>query len=201
VLDAGRLMGSLTEGRSKFDYCLEAAMQLVQTALRGGDQVGVLAFAQEILAFVPPRKTPDQLQRVLDGVGSLHPVNTESQYEQAMLWLKVRVRRRSLVVVFTDLVDEVASEALLAALGVLRPRHLPLCVAVSEVEWRTLLESEPRQVRELYERTVLQELQRRRTQALGRLIHRGALAVDLPASHLTSGTLQSYLEVKQKGLL
>ncbi len=201
LLDVGRLMSAISEGKTKLDYALEAAVHLAHTALAGGDQAGILAFADRVISFIPPKRTPEQLQFILEGTLSLRPVLVEPQYEQALLWFRSRVPRRSLVVIYTDLLDEVASENLLAAVSLLRPLHLPLCVAIRESEWDELLSHPPSEVRGLYERAVLQELLRQRSKALGGLAQKGALAMDLPPSRLTIGTMERYLEVKRRGLL
>jgi len=201
LLDVGRLMSAESEGRTKLDHALEAAVHLAHTAISGGDQAGILAFADRVISFIPPRGTPEQLQLILEGTISLRPALVESQYEQALLWLRSQVRRRSLVVIYTDLLDEVASENLLSAVSLLRPLHLPLCVAIRESEWDELLTHPPTKVEGVYERAVLQELLRQRSKALGGLVQKGALAMDLPPSKLAIGTMERYLEVKRRGLL
>ena len=201
LLDVGRLMSAVSEGKTKLDHAIEAAVHLAHTALKGGDQTGILAFADRVISFIPPKRTSQQLQFILEGTLSLRPVLVESQYEQALLWLRWKVRRRSLVVIYTDLLDEVASENLLAAVSLLRPLHLPLCVAVRESEWDEVLGQSPSRVEGVYERAILQELLRQRSKALGGLVQKGALAMDLPPSKLSLGTMERYLEVKRRGLL
>lgn len=201
LLDAGRLMGALSEGKNKLDHALEATIQLVQTALSTGDQAGVLAFSDRVIFFVPPKRTRDQLQIIMEQTLQLRPSLVEPQYEQAFLWLQAHIRRRALVVIFTDLLDESASENLLSAVTLLRPRHLPLCVTIRESEWDDLIKTTPSSVEEIYERSALQESLRQRSKALKRLIQKGALAMDVPPGRLSSATLERYLEVKQRGLL
>lgn len=201
LLDMGRLMGAITEGMSKLDHALEAAVHLTHTALSGGDQVGFLAFADRVVSFVPPRKTRIQLQAILDETVSLQPMTVESHYEEAFLWLRSRVRRRSLAVLFTDLLDEIASENLLEAVGLVRPRHLPLCIAIRDGQWDDVLNRPPSRVQDVYEKSVLQECLRQRKRAMGRLYQKGALAMDVPPAKLTVDTVERYLEVKRRGLL
>jgi uncharacterized protein (DUF58 family) len=201
LLDAGRLMGAFSEGKNKLDHALEAAMQLVQTALSGGDQAGVLAFSDRVISFVPPKRTPQQLQTIMEGTLPLRPTLVEPQYEQAFLWLQTHISRRSLVVIFTDLLDESASENLLSAVTLLRPRHLPMCVTIRASEWDDLISAMPSSVEEIYERSALQESLHQRRMALKRLVQQGALAMDLPPGKLSLATMERYLEVKQRGLL
>ena len=201
LLDLGRLMGAITDGKSKLDHALEAAVHLIHTALSGGDQVGFLAFADRVVSFVPPKKTRIQLQTILDETVSLRPHTVESHYEEAYLLLRTVVRRRSLTVLFTDLLDEIASENLLEAVGLVRPRHLPLCIAIRDGQWDEILNRPPSIVQDVYEKSVVQECLRQRKRAMGRLYQRGALAMDVPPSKLSVETIEKYMEVKRRGLL
>lgn len=201
LLDTGRLMEAVTEGRSKLDHALEASVHLIQTALSGGDQVGFLAFADRVVSFVPPKKTRTQLQTILDETVSLQPLAVESHYEEAFLWLRSRIRRRSLAILFTDLLDEIASENLLEAVGLVRPRHLPLCIAIRDDQWDVVLNRPPSQIQDVYEKSVLQECLRQRKRAMGRLFQKGALAMDVPPAKLSVETIEKYMEVKRRGLL
>jgi uncharacterized protein (DUF58 family) len=138
---------------------------------------------------------------ILEATLSLQPRLVEPQYEQAFLWLRFKLRKRSLVVIFTDLLDEVASENLLNAVALLKPRHLPICIAIREAEWDLLMSRSPSRVQDVYERSVLHDSLRQRSKALKSLMQKGALAMDLPPSKLSFGTMERYLEVKRKGLL
>jgi uncharacterized protein (DUF58 family) len=201
ALDASRLMCALSEGRTKLDHSLESAVQLAHASMAGGDQPGIFAFSSQVIFFLPPRRSPDQLRRILEKTVSLEPRFVEPRYEEAFLWLRFRLRRRSLIVLFTDLQDEVASENLLEAVALLRPRHLPLCVAVRQTEWDRLMNQAPSTAYGVYERSVLQQSLRQRRKALGVLLQKGALVTDLPPSRLSFGVVQQYLDVKRRGLL
>lgn len=201
IIDAGRLMCSRSEGKTKLDHALEAAIRLIHAALAGDDLAGILVFNDRILTFIPPKKGPGQLQLILDATVSLTPKLVEPQYEKALLLFKSKVKKRSLVVLFTDLLDEVASENLLTSLALLRPTHLPLCVAVRDSEWDSLLKQRPEDAAGIYKRAVLHETLRQRHMGLKGLVKKGALALDLIPSELSAKTLERYMEVKRRGLL
>jgi uncharacterized protein (DUF58 family) len=176
-------------------------VHLIHTALSGGDQVGFLAFADRVVSFVPPKKTRTQLQSILDETISIRPLAVESHYEEAFLYLRSRIRRRSLAVVFTDLLDEIASENLLEAVGLVRPRHLPLCIAVRDGQWDEVMNRPPSRVQDVYEKSVLHECLHQRKKAMGKLFRKGALAMDLPPAKLCVETIERYMEIKRRGLL
>ena len=201
LLDTGRLMGAVSAGKTKLDHALEALGTLVHAVLSGGDQAGILAFSDRVISFVPPKRTPEQLQAILEATLHLRPLPVETRYEQAILRLRSKVRRRSLVVIFTDLMDEVSSEELMVAVTLLSPRHLPLCVAIRDSEWDDLMSGPPTGTQQVYERVALHETLRQRAKGLRSLVQKGALAMDLPPSRLSVATLERYMYVKKRGLL
>ncbi len=77
--------------------------------------VGVLAFASDVRAFLPPRKGSEHLRLLTESLYRAEAALEESDYGRAYDFAFARSSRRSLVVLFTDLVDPDASSTLLAA--------------------------------------------------------------------------------------
>ena len=150
VLDAGRMMTARVLGKTKFDHGLNAALLLTRSALELGDNVGVTAIAREILCFVPPSKGPRHFGRILDSTYTLEPKLEEPRFYLALSDLSRKLRTRSLVVIFTDLIDERASSGLIRYNLGLLPRHLPLVVVMSDNEIINVADAVPTQERDLY---------------------------------------------------
>jgi uncharacterized protein (DUF58 family) len=201
VLDAGRMMTARVLGKTKLDHALNAALLLAYAALELGDKVGAMMIAQDVLSFVPPARTPDQFGRILDSTYALEPRMEEPRFYLALSELSSKVKRRSLIVVFTDLIDERASEGLLrCSLGLL-PRHLPVVVAMSDTEVARLAESVPKDKQDLYRQGVAAEMLERRERALSRLKSAGVLVMDTPPDQISVQVLERYLDIKQRNLL
>jgi uncharacterized protein (DUF58 family) len=125
----------------------------------------------------------------------------EPRFYIALSDLSSRLKRRALIVVFTDLIDERASEGLLRySLGLL-PRHLPVVVAMSDTEVAEVAESAPVDKQDLYRKGVAAELLQRREKALSRLKSAGVLVVDTPPERISVQVLERYLDIKQRNLL
>jgi uncharacterized protein (DUF58 family) len=106
LLDCGRLMGVRASGLSKLDHAINSALVLAHVALTLGDRVGLLAFDDTTRSYVAPGRGREQLQLLLRGVQALQPVTTNSSFVEAHLQVEARLRRRGLLVCFTDLTDE-----------------------------------------------------------------------------------------------
>ena len=82
-------------------------LMLSYVALRQGDSVGLLSFSDEIHSFVPPRGGMNQMNRLLHASFDRFPQLAESRYDQAFRYLAAHCRKRSLVVLVTNVIDEV----------------------------------------------------------------------------------------------
>jgi uncharacterized protein (DUF58 family) len=201
VLDAGRMMTARVLGKTKFDHGLNAALLLTRSALELGDNVGVAAIAREILCFVAPSKGPRHFGRILDSTYALEPQLEEPRFYLALSDLSRELRTRSLVVIFTDLIDERASAGLIRYNLGLLPRHLPLVVVMSDNEIINVADSVPTQERDLYRQGVASEILNRREKLLAKLRSSGVMVVDTAPDRISAALLDQYLEIKRRSLL
>lgn len=199
VLDLGRLMVSQLGALTKADHAINAATLLAHVASRAGDWVGLLAFSARTLLFVPPRR--GQFPLLLESLYNLHPERVESDYRAVFLEAAQRIRKRSLVIVLTDLIDPEASSRLVRHLAPLARRHVVLCAALSDYELYELASRTPEVARDLYERTVAGSLLGDRQRALSALRQAGVMAFDATPASLSVAVLNHYLEVKARALL
>ena len=205
VLDAGRLMTAEAAGLSLFDHALNATLMLSHVAARNGDRVGLLSFADGIKSFTPLAGGNKATQRVIHAGYRLHPELVESDYGAAFDCLSTRVRKRSMVVLFTQVVDEVAAHDLLRLARGLMPRHLPLLVMFRDVDLDALLDTAHGGAsfseEQLYVRAAAAELSTWRDRFNVEMKKQGALILDTVPQHLTPKLINRYLEVKARHLL
>ena len=88
-----------------------------------------MAFDRTVRAVVPPRGSRAQLGRVTEAMYELEPELAESDYRGAFTETLARFRRRALVVILTDLVEQAIGETLLPALPLIVRNHLVVVAA------------------------------------------------------------------------
>lgn len=201
VIDTGRLMTADVAGVARLDYAVQAALELAYAAVQHDDNVGVMAFADGVKHYVAPGRGRAGLKRVLDVLTVLTPTLVEPDYPGAFRYLAARNRKRALTVVFTDLIDRMASEALVANLTTLRPRHLPLAVTLRNPELDLVATARPDDVRDAFRRAAAEELLRAREEALGHLRRAGVMVLDVPPARAAQAVVREYLELKRRGRL
>lgn len=203
LLDSGRLMTAETAGLSLFDHALNSTLMLSHVAARGGDNVGLMVFDNKVRMYAPPTGGANATARILKLTYDLHPALVETNFEAAFAQLGIACRKRSLIVLFTQIVDEVAGKELLRLLRGVKPRHLPILILFRDSDVDELLDpaaGPPSEVN-LYVRAAAAELTLFRDKVVRELRQRGALVLDVPTRDLTPALLNRYLEVKAQHLL
>jgi uncharacterized protein (DUF58 family) len=199
LLDLGRTMASRASELSKLDYAVNAAILLAYVAVRGGDKVGVVAFADDVIAYLALGKAKSQPFKVVQTVHALQPRLAEADYRRCFQFLNGRLKRRSLVALFTDVLDPDSSQRLISDVSMLTGRHLVFCVALSDYELGDLLEGIPSESAGLYEQTVALALREDRDKALAMLSAKGVLTLDAAPKDLSVAVVNQYLRIKQEG--
>ena len=202
AVDAGRMMTQLAGDLSRFEHALAAAMVLADTAVASGDQVGLIVFDDVVRAFVSPAKGRSALQGIRRALVGARARLVEPDYAAAFRTLAERHRKRSLVVLFTDVIDVRSSQALIAHASRGAARHLPVVVALRndalEAAART---GESADAPALYEAAAAEELLGARHEALLRMRQAGVSVLDVSPQAMTAAVVNRYLELKARALV
>ncbi|MCR6687702.1 DUF58 domain-containing protein [Pseudoxanthomonas sp.] len=199
VVDTGRRMLASEGGLSHFDHALNAALVVAWLALRQGDAVGLMATGAQP-RWVPPRRGPGALQGLLRGSFDLQPQVVATDYLAMAEELALRQRRRSLVMIASNVRDE-DSDDLLAAVRLLQRRHL---VCVASLRERVLDEALAREVEDLPGAIRAGAVARYLDQRAGAhdaLRRQRVMTLDVAAADLPAALVERYLAVKRDGLL
>lgn len=201
MLDAGRLMTATVAGLSQFDHALNATLMLSHVATRGGDQVGLVGFDSTVRAFVRPSSGPQASGKLVRAAYDLHPRLVESDYDHAFAQVALRQRKRSLLIVFTQVVDNRVAHTLLKQTRALLKLHLPLIVLFRDTDADALLEQSATSDLMRYQQGAAAELARWRGSLIGDLKGAGALVLDVAPQRFTAKLINTYLQIKARHLL
>lgn len=198
VLDAGRLLTAEIEGRARLEAAIDAALELAHSAVAHDDNVGLMVFADTVLHYVAPARGRRALRLVLETLAGVEGRLVEPNYPAAMSYLAARGRKRGLTVLFTDVIDRTASEALVAQAGSLRPRHLPLAVTLRDPALERLAAARPADLEAAYQRAAAEELLGAREAALAELRSRGVLVLDVLPDGAARAVVAQYEKLKRR---
>ncbi len=199
LLDCGRKMHARDDELSHFDHALNAILLLAHVALRQGDAVGLLTFSGE-RRWLAPRKGPAHLNLLMNAVFDLQTSSRASDYLAAARDLSVRVKKRALVVLVSNLRDEEHDE-LSTALKLLGRRHLVLLASMQERVLGQVLEENVRDLDGALRVAATQRYLEQRRRAHRTLSRSGVLSLDVEPQALPVALVNGYLDVKSRRIL
>jgi uncharacterized protein (DUF58 family) len=201
LLDRGRLMTANIQGMQRFDLGLNATLSLALAATQRGDKVGVAVFDRTVHTWIPPQRGQTHMAQIIDRLSRIQPELLEPDYVGTVNTVISRQSRRALVVILTDIVDQVASAELLNALSRLAPRYLPFCVTLRDPKVDQLAHNLTTKVAGAFEQAVAIDLLQQRQLAFAKLQQRGVMVLDAPANQMSDQLVERYLQIKLKGQL
>ncbi len=201
MLDCGRMMTNEYEHLSLLDYALNSILMLSYVALDQGDSVGMLCFSDHIHRFVPPAGGKRQMNRILHAGFDQFPRLVQSRFDQAFLYLSMHCRRRSLVVLITNVIDQVNAQQIHNYMGNLVGAHLPLIVLLRDHSVFQFADNPSPDPAVLYRSAAASQLLTWRHQVIHRMQAAGSLTLDVFPEDMTSPLVNQYLEIKAQHLL
>lgn len=199
LLDAGRVMTGVDSGISRFDHALNASLMLAHVAARGGDRVGALGFDDTLRVFMTPQAGRQASRAIIQATYDLFPRMVEPDFDLAFQSLSARVKNRTLVILFTHVIDFSAAETLVRRVRAIGRRHLPLIVCFRDLEVEAL--AHVKGDADVYLKGAAAEHLRWQRQLMRDLKRGGALVLETTARELTAKLVGRYLQIKAQRLL
>lgn len=206
LLDCGRRMRADDTqsgiGASHFDQSLDALMLMTFIALKSGDAVGAMTFgtAAGLEKRFAPRKGRQTLNELMAELGDVEPAPVFSDYLEAAAEVMRVQRKRSLIVLITNCRGEDSVE-LLAALRLLRSRHVVVIANLREQIAGALAAQPLSRPESVFEVAAALDYEQRRRDMLQRLAGAGAVLIDCEPRSLGVELVKRYTMLKRTGAI
>src|SRR5690606_2464232 len=141
------------------------------------------------------------MDAALEALYDMEPELIEPSYARAFQFIASSTKKRAFVVVLTDVVDKESSRVLINSLRLLRPRHLPLVATIGDRDLTAMVSTRPEELRDVFRQSAAEEMIHQRESALRLVESLGGLALDVTTETLAPRLLESYLRVKERGML
>ena len=117
ILDTSASMNYASNGITKFEYGCILTASLAYLILKQQDAAGLVTFSDQIESFIPPRARRGYLMEILRAIERRAP-SGETNLGKILLEVAGKMKRRGLVILVSDLLDE--PEEILKGLRLLR---------------------------------------------------------------------------------
>ena len=201
MLDCGRMMTNEYRGLSLLDYALNSILMLSYVALEQGDSVGFICFSDKIESYVPMRGGLSQMNRLLHAGFNRFPSMKQTNYDDAFLHFSKNCRRRSMVVLISNIIDDVSAAQVSGYMRTLRSRHLPVMCLLRDRAVFDYADNPSMDDSVLYRSAAAAQLLIWRNEVIQKMENAGVLSVDAFPESLTTPLVNRYLQAKAKHLL
>ena len=200
-LDTGHLMGERLGLLSKLDHAMHAALALTWAGGLAGDNVGFYSFGPRPHAFLPPRPGRAAFGHIQGACATLPQDVDETNHTLGLTVLNGKLKRRSLVVVFSDFVDSTSAELLVENLAVMQRQHLVLYVTLRDPAITARMRPAHAGLDEVAEAVAAARILQERQAVLDRLNRLGILCLDTAPDRLGPDLISRYIEIKAKEMI
>ncbi len=197
MIDCGRRMHARHGELSHFDHVLNAFLLTSHVALKQGDAVGLLSFAGD-QRWLSPLKGQHSVNTLMNHVYDLHSSTDSSDFSQAAQQLISHQRKRSLIILITNLHDEDADD-LQPAIQLLRRQHLVIVANLREQFLDDNLQQPITDFKSALAYAGTSEFLGKRHRLLETLRKQGVFIADALPHRLHVDLINEYLALKRRG--
>ena len=198
LIDCGRMMSTEIKGLSLLDYAVNASIILSFAAIKGNDSVSFTAFGSNIIKHISSSKNIKIIKKLNYTLTDLQYEFAESDYHLAFSFIKSKLSKRSLVILFTDIIDDSNIKIYHKYLSMLKKKHIMLLVLLKDKNLFNIAESIPGKYNSIYTKAAAVDLILRRNKTIYNLKRLGIEVLDLFPEEVTTTTLNKYLSIKHR---
>ncbi|BDW83767.1 hypothetical protein MACH24_32050 [Erythrobacter sp. Dej080120_24] len=196
AFDCGQAMCEPVDGLPRIDRAVSAALTCSYVALKGGDKVSLFGFAQRPQVMTPFVADSRAFHRLQSAAAGLDYEPVEPNFTLALATLTSKLKRRSLIVLFSDFTDPTAAEMMIESIGRLVNKHLVLFVTIADSELESFIEEEPGDVATLARSVTADTLLHQRQIVLQRLRRMGVDVIEAPYRQIGYRLIDKYFLIK-----
>lgn len=197
ALDCGQAMCEPVDGLPRIDRAVSAALLAAYVALKGGDRVALFGFADKPEMLTPFALDSRHFHRLQVAAAGLDYTAREPNFTLALATLAARLKRRSLIVLFSEFSDTTSAELMIESVERLVRHHLVIFVTMEDAELAQLTDAEPARLRDLAAAVAADGLARQRALVLQRLRRLGVDVIEAPWQAIGYRLIDRYLAAKQ----
>ncbi|MEH7223485.1 DUF58 domain-containing protein [Bacillus sp. JJ1566] len=201
LIDCGRMMGAELEKGNRLEKAIESALTVATAALQNGDYVSMLAFSTEVKIYVPAGKGIAHLQTILQAIYNLKVDAVESNYGAVLSYLETVQKKRSLLLLFSDVHTFVREESPLVYLRKLRQRHYFLLIGVEDSTLNERINEKPTNVQTAMLKSMAQQQMLVKKRGKRKWENHGLMMVEAKEDKLAATAVSYYIDIMNRNLL
>lgn len=201
LIDKGRVMQQAFKGMTLLDYAINASLVLSYVAVRKEDKAGLMTFNEDLDEFLQAAKSSTQMQNILEALYAQETDFGETDYSALLINVNRLIRKRSLLVLYTNFSGLNSLYRQLPYLRQLNQRHRLLVVFFADEELSNFIEQKPLDSEEYYQQIIAEKISREKQLIVTTLQQQGILSLLTTPDQLSINVINRYLEIKSRQMI
>jgi uncharacterized protein (DUF58 family) len=198
ALDAGRSSRLSAGSLDRLGTFVNVAARFAEHTVAHDDRVGLVVYAERVLALVAPTRGRIGVMRVRSALEAIGSSGAESSPLVAALQIRSLARHRSLVVLLTDLDDVTTGGELTRAVRLLQQKHFVIIAGVSVQEIDAMSSAPAHRWLDPYRSLAAREWQARTRAQLSSLRSTGTPVIASRPAELEAAILNHYSRLRRE---
>lgn len=201
AFDTGRLMGEPLQRIKKIDRAIYAGLLLGYCAMKVGDNVRSFAFASKPYHNAPAVSGTNGFAILKAQLSGIDDLPEETNHTLALTDMGSKIARRSLIVLFTDFIDEISADLMVEALQRLSKKHLIVFVAFRDEGLEGLAGAVPEAAEDVTRAVFARRLLQQRETVYATLRRMGVEVLEAETEAMAVSIVLKYLALKREDRL
>ena len=201
LIDKGRMMQMPFDEMSLLDYAINSSLVLSNIAIKKDDKAGVITFEKGFDGFLPAGKRHDQMHLILNFLYNQSTTFGESDFSNLYIQLKHRLKRRSLLLLYTNFESIHSLDRQLPYFRKLSQSHLLVVIFFENTELETLINTKPEDTLGIYQKVIAEQFAHEKIQIVKTLLRHGIQAILTKPKDLSVKVINKYIELKARQLI
>ncbi len=201
LVDKGRSMKMPFNGLSLVDYAINAALVMSNITIQKQDKAGLITFSDKIGAILPASDRPTHMNTIQEVLYNQKTRHQESDFGRLYRNIKWNVKRRSLLLLFTNFESLVGLNRQMKYLRSISKDHLLVVIFFKNSELYEVQKEAKNTISGVYEHTIAEKYLMEQELIARELRKYGIQSILTEPENLTVNTINKYLEIKGRGLI
>ncbi len=201
LVDKGRNMKMPFGGLSLMDYAINASLVMSNISIQKQDKAGLITFSDKIGNILAASSRPTQMNTIQEVLYNQKTRYQESDFGRLYRNIKWNIKRRSLLLLFTNFESVVSMKRQLPYLRSIAKDHLLVVIFFKNSELYESQKQNKATITDVYEHTIAEKFIHEKELIIRELRKYGIQTILTEPENLTADTINKYLEIKGRGLI
>lgn len=201
IIDKGRLMRMPFEELSLLDYAINTSLVISNIAIKKDDKAGLITFNNNVDSFLKADKKKIQMFQIQEQLYNVQTRFLESDFSKLYNYVKNILNQRSLLLLFTNFESVLSMRRQMDSIAALTRNHVVVVIFFENTEVDKIYQNDANTLEDIYIKTIADKYVQEKKQIVKEMKQRGIYAVLTSPKNLTVNTINTYLELKSKGII